>query len=141
MSVGVLVVTHDRIGDELLATVSGIMRGHTLSCAALSVTSRSDLSGLIERGRQHINELDRGEGVLILTDAFGSTPSNVAVRLGAYAGTAVVSGVNLPMLLRVMNYPELSLDVLHERAYTGGRDGVMRVDPPSASNSNTARSS
>lgn len=139
MSVGVLVVTHDRIGDELLATVTDIMGSRPLPSAALSVTAATDLGDLVERGREHLVELDQGHGVLILTDAFGSTPSNVAVRLGAYAGTGVVSGVNLPMLLRVMNYPELALDALYERAYTGGRDGVIQVDPPSTPQSGSAR--
>lgn len=131
MSVGVLLVTHNRIGEELLATVNGIMGPAPLPCAALSVSTTPDLPELVEQGRKQITALDDGDGVLVLTDAFGSTPSNVAVRLGSYAGTGVVSGVNLPMLLRVMNYPDLPLDALHERAYTGGRDGVIRVEPPS----------
>ena len=128
MSVGVLVVAHNHIGDALLEAVSGIMGTSPMPVASLAVTSPPDLGELVQQGHEHIQSLDRGHGVLILTDAFGSTPSNLAVRLGAYTGTAVVSGFNLPMLLRVMNYPDSPLEVLQERAYTGGRDGVIRVD-------------
>ncbi len=129
MSVGVLVVTHNRLGEELIAIVEDIMAGQPLACASLAVRSGDDLRALMARGHEQLAGLDRGDGVLILADAFGSTPSNIAVRLGRDARTAVVSGVNLPMLLRVMNYPELDLADLSERAYSGGRDGVIRVDP------------
>jgi PTS system ascorbate-specific IIA component len=138
MSVGVLVVTHNRLGEELVATVEDIMAGQPLPCASLAVRTDDDLGSLVERGHQQIACLDDGEGVLILTDAFGSTPSNVAVRLGSDAGTEVVSGVNLPMLLRIMNYPELDLAGLSLRAYTGGRDGVIRIDPPASQRADSA---
>ncbi|MBW3546289.1 MAG: hypothetical protein KY428_11955, partial [Bacteroidetes bacterium] len=64
---------------------------------------------------------DSGDGVLVLTDAFGSTPSNIAMRLSRQSGVTVVSGLNLPMLLRVMNYPQLSLEELQiNNALPGG---------------------
>ena len=74
-----------------------------------------------------LDQLDEGDGVLVLTDAYGSTPSNIACRLGARRQVAVVTGLNLPMLLRVLNYPALPLDELKEKAVSGGRDGVLLV--------------
>jgi PTS system ascorbate-specific IIA component len=68
--------------------------------------------------------LDDGDGVLVLTDLFGSTPSNISVRLLSRGNIEVVSGVNLSMLIRVMNYPELSLPILVTKALTGGHDGI-----------------
>jgi len=63
--------------------------------------------------------------VLILTDAYGSTPSNIANRLAAIVTSKVIAGVNLPMLLRVFNYPEKSLEELSTTAFDGGKDGII----------------
>lgn len=130
MSVGLLVVSHNRIGDELLQTARGILGVCPLRTAALSVSQDSNVAAVVERGQALARRLDSGAGVLILTDAFGSTPSNVAVRLGEHTGMAVVSGVNLPMLLRVLNYPDLDLPGLLQKAVSGGRDGVLLVEAP-----------
>ncbi len=127
MSVGLLVVTHNRIGEELLAAAQGILGVCPLNTAFLSVSQDRDPRALNEQGDQLLTGLDTGAGVLILTDAFGSTPSNVAVQLGAHADTAVVSGINLPMLLRVLNYPGLNLSGMQRKAVSGGRDGVLMV--------------
>lgn len=129
MSVGVLLITHNRIGEELLSTTRTILCGCPLPTAHLDVPQDSDTPDMTDRAHKLLSTLDEGDGVLILTDAFGATPSNVAVRLGSRAGTAVVSGVNLPMLLRVMNYPNLPLEALRDKAYSGGRDGVLLVEP------------
>jgi PTS system ascorbate-specific IIA component len=127
MSVGLLVVTHNRIGEELLAAAQGILGICPLNTSALAVSQDCDLQALGERGNRILARLDTGAGVLILTDAFGSTPSNLAVQLGARERTAVVSGVNLPMLLRVLNYPGLDLAGMQRKAVSGGRDGVLMV--------------
>lgn len=131
MSVGLLVVTHNRIGHELMRTASNILGVCPLSAECLAIEPDSDPAQVHQRGEEVIRRLDRGDGVLILTDAFGSTPSNVATRLGEDIGTAVVSGVNLPMLLRVLNYPGLTLRELQDKALSGGRDGVLLVETSS----------
>jgi len=132
MSVALLVVTHNRIGAELIRTARDILGGYPMPCATLEVSRDADLESLLTDGHRLTWELDAGDGVLILTDAFGSTPSNTAVRLGEDVGTAVVSGANLPMLLRVFNYADENLTELQQRAVGGGRDGVVLVDPPPA---------
>jgi PTS system ascorbate-specific IIA component len=73
-----------------------------------------------------LRELDAGDGVLVLTDMFGSTPSNIATRLRAPGALAVVAGVNLPMLVRVLNYASLDLQALVDKAASGGARGVLR---------------
>jgi len=72
-----------------------------------------------------VDELNSGDGVLILTDLYGATPSNIACRLTRFSDVMVVAGLNLSMLIRVLNYPELSLTEMAERAVDGGRQGVM----------------
>lgn len=80
--------------------------------------------------RPRARDLDGGDGVLVLSDLYGATPCNVANRLpGLGVHMHCVSGLNLPMLLRVLNYPEQSLDELAQTAATGGRGGIF-VDTP-----------
>ncbi|MCC5856776.1 MAG: PTS fructose transporter subunit IIA [Ectothiorhodospiraceae bacterium] len=128
MSVGVLLVTHNRIGQELLATARDTMGRVPLLVRTLAITPEQDPDLLAERSRRLLEELDRGDGVLVLTDAFGATPSNIACRLMGLEHVNVVAGVNLPMLLRIFNYPQLPLDELSNKAIAGGRDGVLLVE-------------
>ncbi len=72
--------------------------------------------------------MNKSQGFLILTDLFGSTPSNIASRLQQFQESdkiRIVAGLNLPMLIRVMNYPHLALDELTQKAVSGGKDGVI----------------
>ena len=81
---------------------------------------------LAEHARKAAALLDHGAGVLVLTDMYGATPSNIALRL-AGAKVRIVTGLNLPMLMRVLNYSQLGLDQLAEKAVSGGREGVFLV--------------
>ncbi|MGD8429980.1 MAG: PTS fructose transporter subunit IIA [Ectothiorhodospiraceae bacterium] len=134
MSVGLLLITHHRIGEELLNTSRSILGLCPLRVAHLNVSQSDDPVEMLQRGRRMVQYLDSGDGVLILTDALGSTPSNVATRLGEQADISVVAGVNLPMLLRVLNYPDLKLAELQQKAVSGGRDGVLAVETIKAVN-------
>jgi PTS system ascorbate-specific IIA component len=89
------------------------------------VAPESDPDAMREQAASLIREVDRGDGVLVLTDLFGSTPSNIATALQHNHKVISVAGINLPMLLRVMNYPKLGLRELAEKALSGGRDGVL----------------
>ena len=71
--------------------------------------------------------VDTGSGVLILTDIYGATPANIAMKLRVRGRCEVVAGVNLPMLLRVLTYRERDMDVLVQRAVSGGCEGVIHI--------------
>jgi PTS system ascorbate-specific IIA component len=74
--------------------------------------------------------LDQGDGVIVLTDMFGSTPSNIATALTRdNEHVTVIAGVNLPMLVRLMNYPRLSMAQLKDKALSGGREGIFSCGP------------
>ena len=126
MSVGLLIITHEHIGGELLRTANSMLGQCPLVTQLLEVAQDIDPERLIQQGQNLVTELNHGQGVLVLTDAYGSTPSNIANRLCDCTSTQVVSGINLPMLIRVLNYPALSLDELTEKAVSGGRDGILR---------------
>lgn len=125
MNVGILLVTHGEIGSALLDATIDILGVCPLSASALSAPAGCDPERILTEARSAILELDSGDGVLVLTDLYGSTPSNIACKLHHDKGVRVVSGVNLPMLVRIFNYPDLDLDELQHKAVTGGRDGVI----------------
>jgi mannose PTS system EIIA component len=82
---------------------------------------------LLEDAQRRADILDEGDGVLVLTDLYGSTPANLAVALGQRREhVRVLAGVNLPMLVRALSYAVLDLDQLVDKALDGGRDGVLR---------------
>lgn len=124
MSVGILIITHNTIGRAMLDTVSSVMGGIPLSTEVMSVSLTSSPEEMAQRAKSLVEELDDGDGVIIMTDMYGSTPSNIACRLEEHQ-TVVVAGLNLPMLIRVMNYPQMSLSQLVQKAVSGGQEGVM----------------
>jgi PTS system ascorbate-specific IIA component len=125
MSVGLLLITHADIGAELLAAATRMLGRCPLPAKTLSVSNADDPERLRARAEQYARTLDAGDGVLVLTDLFGSTPANIAVGLVDPARNRVLCGVNLPMLVRVMNYPQLPLDAIAHKALSGGHDGVL----------------
>ncbi len=124
MSVGILIITHNGIGASLFGTANFMIKDNPLNAKLLSASRESDPDELLESAILLLRELDQGDGVLVLTDLFGSTPSNIAHRLHEHANVNIVTGLNLSMLIRIFNYPELKLADMTEKAYSGGIDGV-----------------
>ena len=124
MNVGILIITHGQIGQNLLDTATRVLGVCPVAVKALSVPFDCNPDDKLAQASGIVDELEAGDGVLVLTDMYGSTPSNIANRLMARRGVQIVSGINLPMLLRVLNYPELQLEELVKKAVTGGHDGV-----------------
>lgn len=126
MSVSVLIISHAEIATALLNTVKQTFGSELpLSVATIELPLNSDPEVLIPKLKTVVKALDQGEGVLILTDLFGSTPCNIAQNIQYCESVRVVSGLNLPMLIRVMNYPNLNLRELAEKARTGGQCGII----------------
>lgn len=129
MAVGILLVTHQGFGSALLAVASRLLHPLPLRTEALEVPFDGDPDLLLPLASAALRRVDSGQGVLVLTDMYGATPSNLAAKV-ARLGTPVrrVSALNLPMLLRVMNYAELELDELPAVAAAGARNGVVVDD-------------
>jgi mannose PTS system EIIA component len=129
MAVGILLVTHPGIGTATIEVAAALLRNLPLKVEAFEVPLDADPAALLPAASAALRRVDAGFGVLVLTDLYGSTPSNLAGRL-AQLGTPVrrVSALSLPMLLRVMNYPELELDELPAIAAAGARNGVIHDD-------------
>ena len=124
MSTALLLITHGSIGLDMLNSATEILGSCPLPSEALAVHSDSDPDVLFETASRLCAEIDQGEGILVLTDLFGSTPSNIAMRLKNREKLYVISGVNLPMLLRIFNYATLDIDALCKKAINGARNGI-----------------
>jgi len=129
MAVGILLITHAGVGTPLLAVATELLRELPLKAEAFEVPFDSDIDGLLPGASAALRRVDGGSGVLVLTDLYGASPSNLAAKLSRI-GTPVrrVSALNLPMLLRVMNYADLDLDELPAIAAAGARNGVIVDD-------------
>ena len=125
MSVGILLVTHGKLGHFMLDCMRDMIGQLPLASDVLEVRRVQNHEVLINQGNKMIERLDSGDGVLLMTDAFGSTPSNIANKLTKTHGSPVVSGVNLPMLVRVFNYPGVPLDEMAKIAVEGGQRGII----------------
>lgn len=128
MSVGLLLITHEGIASNLLNTARDILGICPLATRALEVPMDISPESMIAQAQIYIGDLDQGNGVLILTDLYGGTPSNIGNKLLVNSGLKLVAGLNLPMLVRLLNYPQLDLNEMTQKALTGGKDGIMIYD-------------
>jgi len=96
--------------------------------ATLSVWRGDDVDDLVLRAREQIEILDAGDGVLVLTDIFGATPGNAISRLLDDGHIEGVSGLSLPMLLRVLTGRNGSLPGAVKRALSGGAEGLVHMN-------------
>ena len=126
--IGILIVTHGEIGTSLLDSASQILGERPQQVATLSVWRQDDPDDLVLRARELMEQIDAGEGVLILTDIFGATPGNVVSKLLHDGRVEGVSGVSLPMLLRVVTGRDGSVAAAVQRALSGGSEGLVHMN-------------
>ena len=122
--IGVLVVTHGQISQDLLRVNERIV-GKSTNMRALCVEWDEDTRTVRERIGEAVETLDTGSGVLILTDMFGGTPTNIALSFLDERSVEIVTGVNLPMLLKLSNLrQEQSLREIAEAISEKGRQSI-----------------
>jgi PTS system mannose-specific IIA component len=130
MSVALLIITHAPFGEAALEATFGTLGTLPVPTRILDIQPDCDLEQERHHARSLLKELDQGDGVLLLTDLYGATPSNIACSLmGGEHQLILVSGLNLAMLIRVMNYAEEDLPGLADKAVNGGRGGIYRYPP------------
>jgi PTS system ascorbate-specific IIA component len=128
--VNVVLITHESLGESLIKCAQHIMGGPIPNLSHLAVSKHDDPDEIVKRAQQLVHSVDTGSGVLLLTDIFGATPSNIATRLIVPGHVAAIAGVNLPMLIRALTYCEQSLEDVIQKALAGGQDGVLAISPP-----------
>ena len=98
--IGLVLVTHGRLADELRLAMEHVV-GPQRNVATVCIGPNDDMEGRRTEIRQNIAQVDSGDGVVLLTDMFGGTPSNLAISMMSREGVEVISGVNLPMLVKL----------------------------------------
>ena len=125
--IGILILTHGTLGESLIHCASHVLNKRPPRLKQLGVTAQDDPALLLPQARALAKELDDGAGVLILSDMYGGTPSNLASKLVAPGKIEAVAGVSLPMLIRVLTYRDRDLPTIVTKAISGGCEGVIRV--------------
>ena len=130
--IGILIVSHGAFGESLIHSASHVLGRRPLNLRQLGVTVHDDPEAILPVAEDLIRFLDQGQGVLVMTDIYGATPSNIAARLLKPGHVEGVSGVNLPMLIRALNYREATAAVsdLAEKALGGAAEGIVRMESP-----------
>jgi mannose PTS system EIIA component len=98
--IGVLITTHGNLGNELIKAAE-LIKGKLEGVSTVSVDQKKAMEEIKKEINSSIKKLDRGQGVLILTDLFGGTPSNISLSFLKEGKVEVVTGVNLPMMLKL----------------------------------------
>lgn len=125
--VGILIIAHGTLGESLIHSASHVMGGRPARLMPVCVSMDDDPQVVLARAIKLVRELDEGSGVLILSDVYGATPSNIACRLLSPGKVEGVSGVNLPMLVRALTYRNEPLKTVVAKAMSGGIEGVMQM--------------
>ncbi|HEY2629810.1 MAG TPA: PTS fructose transporter subunit IIA [Usitatibacter sp.] len=125
--IGILIVSHGAFGESLIHSASHVLGRRPIYLRQLGVTVHDDPEALFPVAEDLIRFLDQGQGVLVLTDIYGATPSNIAAKLLSPGKVEGIAGVNLPMLIRALTYREEPLEVALEKALSGASEGVMRM--------------
>ena len=105
MSVGVVIVTHYKLGEQMLQALRLIIPG-AREFYAVSVNPEQSVDEMRDGISKCLKEADEGDGVLILTDMFGGTPSNISLSFLDEHNVEVVTGINLPMLIKLATLQE-----------------------------------
>lgn len=125
--VGILLVSHGAFGESLIHCASHVLGKRPLYLRQVGVTVHDDPDAIIPVVEDLIRFLDQGAGVIVMTDIFGATPSNIAMRVLNPGKVEGIAGVNLPMLIRALTYRDEGLDIVIQKALSGGSEGVMRM--------------
>jgi mannose PTS system EIIA component len=122
--IGLLIISHCEVGKEFLNAAELIV-GNLESADAISITQLTESKEMLTSIAKKIKVLDRGQGVLILTDMFGGTPSNLSLSFLKEEMVEVLTGVNLPMVIAVaQDRDRLTLKELGEKAEQAGRRSI-----------------
>lgn len=122
--IGLVIVTHAEFGQVLFATAQTIL-GPQDHVATVSIGANVDMNALLEEIRTAAASVDQGSGVLVLTDMFGGTPTNLSLSILAEGKVEVLTGVNLPMVIKSLTTRLQPLDKAAKESRTAGISGIV----------------
>jgi len=122
--IGLLIVTHCDLGKELLKAAEFIV-GHVEAADTVSIYQTLESEEILKSVQEKISSLNKGKGVIILTDMFGGTPSNISLSFLQDDMVEVLTGVNLPMVIAIVqNRSDMKLNKLAEKAQKAGKMSI-----------------
>ena len=125
--IGILLITHGSFGESLIQNVCHILNKRPPLIGQFGVAAQDDPLDALPLARDMLKLVDSGRGVLILTDIYGASPSNLAMKLLEPGRIEGIAGLNLPMLLRAIAYRDKDMETMITRSVAGGRDGVVNM--------------
>jgi mannose PTS system EIIA component len=125
--IGLFLITHSSYGESLIQCACHVLNKRPPQIAQIGIAAQDDPLDALPLAEQMLKLVDTGKGVLIMTDIFGATPANIAMKLLKPGQIEGIAGVNLPMLLRAITYRDKGMETLITRAVAGGRDGVLHM--------------
>ena len=135
--IGFLLITHDELGDALLATAAHVLGQAPVNVRTLKVRAGDAQGRVLEQARALVATLDHADGLIVFVDMYGATPSNVACKLLNDGGKVeAFAGVNLPMLVKALAYRNLPFEQVVAKTLDGALRGVVQIskDPCHAAN-------
>ncbi len=126
--VSIFIVSHSEIANSFAYCLEHIMNKRVDNLVILAVRKAEAPDSIVERAHEIIQrQMQKVDGVLILTDIFGATPSNIASQLIDPGKVELITGLNLPMLIRAISYSNSNLALCVEKALEGGVSGIVHV--------------
>ena len=125
--IGLFLITHTSYGESLIQCACHVLNRRPPQIVQLGIAAQDDPLDVLPLAQSLLQLVDSGEGVLVMTDIYGATPANIAMKLLEPGRIEGIAGVNLPMLLRALTYRDKDMETLLARATTGGRDGILNM--------------
>jgi len=124
---GIVLVTHGRIGEEMLKALNEIVGPQEQACA-ISIGAEDDMDVCRNHILNCIKDVNKGDGVVLVTDMFGGTPSNLAISVMPSTNAVVLAGVNLPLLVKLASVRStMGILAAVQEAEAAGRKYIQRV--------------
>ena len=125
--IALFIVAHGNLGDSLIESVRHVLGIRPPGLECLDLTACVDPEQMLALAKATLDTMDQNDGVLLLTDVYGATPCNTVCNLIESDRVAAIAGVNLPMLLKALNYRDRPLAEVVTKALEGGREGIIEV--------------
>ncbi len=125
MSTALFFITHEGIASNLLKTGEAIVQQPNSNLSFVEIPMDSAVDQITNRIEHKLKQLSINDGIFFITDIYGGTPSNIAQQFAAKYKTHLITGINLPMVVRLLNYRDEPAEELLQKALDGAHQGIL----------------
>lgn len=127
MNIALFFITHEGIAKSLISIGEAILQTPRHNLDFIEVPMDASIIEIMQHSERKIAQLDTEDGIIFFTDIFGGTPSNIAQQLAEKYQTELISGINLPMLIRLLSYRESEKSQILLKALDGAHQGIQQT--------------